>query len=110
MALTLASSESRLSGTVSSALSLALTGVEQGAVAAGLPSDSARAFARQALLGTALLLSDESDSPAALKDRVASPGGTTIAGLAVLEEEGVRGTLLRSVERSILDEAEGRGK
>ena len=87
---------------------LALTGVAEGASAAGLSRDSALPLCRQALMGTALMLGDHDESPAALKDRVASPGGTTIAGLAVLEEEGVRGTLLRSVERSILDKPEGR--
>ncbi len=106
----LASLDPLVAPMVSGALVVALAGVEEGAVDAGLPRDSAGAFARQALLGTALLLEDCSESPAALKDRVASPGGTTIAGLAALEDLGTRGALLRSVEQIVLSKAEGRGK
>jgi pyrroline-5-carboxylate reductase len=79
-------------------LATALEGIEEGAVKGGLPRVTARAFLRQALLGTALLLEREPGSPADLKDQVASPGGTTIAGLAVLEDYGVRGALMRAVE------------
>jgi pyrroline-5-carboxylate reductase len=79
-------------------VAVALEGIEEGAVRAGLPRTTARAFIRQALLGTAGLLEDTSVSPAELKDQVASPGGTTIAGLAVLEDHGVRGALIRALE------------
>jgi pyrroline-5-carboxylate reductase len=95
---------------VSASLAVALEGVEQGAVEAGLPRDKARVFARQALAGSALLMRDISESPAALKDRVASPGGTTIAGLAVLEDQGIRGTLIRAVEQVVQGAVEGRDK
>jgi pyrroline-5-carboxylate reductase len=88
----------------------ALQGVEQGAVDSGLPRQSAGKFARQALLGTALLLEDLGDSPAGLKDRVASPGGTTIAGLAALEARAVRGSLIRAVDHAVKDAGEGRQK
>jgi pyrroline-5-carboxylate reductase len=79
-------------------LAVALEGMEEGAVRSGLSRPTARAFVRQALLGTALLLDNEAESPAKLKDRVASPGGTTIAGLAVLEDHSVRGAFIRAVE------------
>ncbi len=94
----MASLETRIAAVVRSSLAAALEGVQEGAVDAGLPRGAARSFAQQALLGTAALIEDGTESPAALKDRVASPGGTTIAGLAALEDGGVRGALMRAVE------------
>jgi pyrroline-5-carboxylate reductase len=79
-------------------LAVALEGIEDGAVKAGLPRALARTFVRQTALATSQLLAADSRSAAELKDQVASPGGTTIAGLAVLEEQGVRGAFLRAVE------------
>jgi pyrroline-5-carboxylate reductase len=79
-------------------LALALEGLEDGGVRSGLPRQVARVFAQQMALGAARLLLEEGLSPAALKDRVASPAGTTMAGLAVLEDRGVRGAFLRAVE------------
>ena len=80
----------------------ALEGLEEGAVREGLPRDTARSFAHQTALATALLLRDHPGSPADLKDQVASPGGTTIVALAALEDAGVRGAFLRAVQRSAL--------
>ena len=51
-------------------------------------------------LTTALLLRDHAGSPADLKDQVASPGGTTIAALASLEDAAVRGAYIRAVQRT----------
>ncbi len=79
-------------------LALVLEGLEDGAVRAGLPRAVARRFVRQTARGTAGLLLGDEGSAAALKDKVSSPGGTTIAGLAVLEDRGVRGALVRAVE------------
>jgi pyrroline-5-carboxylate reductase len=87
-----------IAGTAKGLLAVALEGIEQGAVEAGLPRDTAQGFVRQTALGTALLLERHQGSPADLKDQVASPGGTTIAGLAVLEDQAVRGAFIRAVE------------
>jgi pyrroline-5-carboxylate reductase len=106
----LASLESLVSSTASASLILALEGIEEGAVDAGLPSGTARAFVRQAMLGSALLMQDLGESPAALKDRVASPSGTTIAGLAALEDVGARGVLMRGVQLGIQGSVEGRDR
>jgi pyrroline-5-carboxylate reductase len=106
----LASLESLISSAANGSISVALEGVEEGAVEAGLPRESARTFVRHALLGSALLMEDVTQSPAVLKDRVASPGGTTIAGLAVLEDQGARGALMRTVEQAVLRGSEGRDK
>jgi pyrroline-5-carboxylate reductase len=85
-----------------------LEGLEDGAVKAGLPRDVARVFLRQTLLAAALLLYGHPGSPADLKDQVASPGGTTIAGLAVLEDLGVRGAFIRAVEAAVVRAREKR--
>jgi pyrroline-5-carboxylate reductase len=106
----LAALDSLISSAVNGSLTVALQGVEEGAVEAGLSSERACAFARQALLGSALLMEDVAESPAALKDRVASPGGTTIAGLAALEDRGARGALIRAVEQVVRSAVEGRDK
>jgi pyrroline-5-carboxylate reductase len=79
-------------------LALVLEGLEDGGVRSGLPRDVARTFTAKMAGGAVRLLVDEGIAPSVLKDRVASPGGTTIAGLAVLEDRGVRGALLRAVE------------
>lgn len=69
-----------------------------GGVRAGLHRGQARELAREVLLATAMLL--EGDTPAALKDEVASPGGTAIAGLRALEQHGLRFALLEAVEQA----------
>lgn len=79
-------------------LALVLEALEDGAVRMGMDRAIARRIVRQMALGTAQILLPERGSSAELKDRVATPGGTTIAGLAVLEDKAVRGALLRAVE------------
>jgi pyrroline-5-carboxylate reductase len=81
----------------------ALQGMEDGAVRDGLSRDLARAFAGQTALATAVLLTGRQGSPADLKDLVASPGGTTIAALASLEDAGMRGAYLRAVQRTAVE-------
>ena len=88
----------------------ALEGMEEGAVRDGLPRETARAFAHQTALATALLLRRHAGSPADLKDQVASPGGTTIAALASLEDAGVRGACLRAVQRTAVEVRRQRGE
>lgn len=74
------------------------------AVAAGMPRAQAYEFAAQAVYGSAKLVLETGKHPGELKDMVCSPGGTTIEGVRVLEEEGFRGTvmnaLLATVEKS----------
>jgi pyrroline-5-carboxylate reductase len=69
-----------------------------GGVRMGLPRDVALTLAAQTLLGAAKMVLHTHEHPAMLKDRVASPGGTTIAGLQALEERAVRGALIAAVE------------
>lgn len=60
---------------------------EQAACAAGLSASDARRLVRQVLLGSAILLGQETRSALDLKAAVTSQGGTTAAGLAILEQE-----------------------
>ncbi|MAT05673.1 MAG: pyrroline-5-carboxylate reductase [Acidimicrobiaceae bacterium] len=66
-------------------------------VLAGLPRDHAEPMVAQLLVGAAALLERDGD-PAALRARVTSPGGTTAAGLRVLEERATRAALIDAVQ------------
>ena len=71
--------------------------LSDGGVAAGLPRDVATRLAAQTLLGAARMVLETGLHPGALKDQVASPGGTTIEGLHELERAGVRAGLMSAV-------------
>ena len=78
-------------------VALVAEALADGAVAAGLPRGQAQHLAHRTLAGTAALLHERELHPGALKDMVASPAGTTIAGLRELERAGVRSALLEAV-------------
>jgi pyrroline-5-carboxylate reductase len=69
-----------------------------GGVLSGLPRGVAQLLAAQTVAGAARMVLEQGQHPALLKDRVASPGGTTIAGLARLEEGKMRAALIDAVE------------
>lgn len=71
--------------------------LSDGGVRMGLPRDAALALAAQTVRGAAEMVLSTAEHPAMLKDRVASPGGTTIAGLEALEQHGVRAGLIAAV-------------
>jgi pyrroline-5-carboxylate reductase len=66
-------------------------------VLAGLPRDVSTSLAIQTLLGSARMLAESGDGPEALRAMVTSPGGTTAAGLRVLEDRAVRSAFLEAV-------------
>ena len=69
------------------------------AVLLGMPRAQALVFAAQTLKGAAeLVLAGECAHPAVLKDAVCSPAGTTIAGIAALEEAGFRNAVIKAVK------------
>ena len=75
-----------------------LEAMADGAVVCGLPRAKAMAYAEQTLLGTAKYLLESGVHPGQLKDNVCSPGGSTIAGVNVLEENAFRGAIIDCVK------------
>lgn len=87
-----------LSGSGPGYLAVMVEAMIDGGVAVGLPRAIATQLAVQTLRGTAELLHVQKLHPAQLKDQVTSPGGTTIAGIAQLEQAGVRAALINAIQ------------
>jgi pyrroline-5-carboxylate reductase len=86
-----------LSGSGPAYLFLVAEALIDGGVLAGLPRDTSEALVRQLLVGAARLLDESRESPAVLRARVTSPGGTTAAGLHQLERAAVRAAFVDAV-------------
>lgn len=86
-----------LSGSGPAYVAIVIEALADGGVASGLSRSTANKLALQTVLGTAQLLKRTGMHPAVLKDRVTSPGGTTISGIACLEELGLRSALIEAV-------------
>jgi pyrroline-5-carboxylate reductase len=91
-----------LSGSGPGYVALMIEALADGGVAAGLPRGVAMKLALQTVRGTAQLLQETAMHPGELKDRVTSPGGTTIAGIAQLEKAGFRSAIMEAVKAAWL--------
>ena len=89
-----------LSGSGPAYVAIVIESLADGGVRMGLDRITAMTLATQTVLGAAKLLLETGMHPGALKDMVSSPGGTSIAGVAALEEGGIRTTFIKAVERA----------
>lgn len=86
-----------LSGSGPAYVFLVAEALVEAGVLVGLPRDVSSTLTVQTLLGAARLLAEGSEGPEALRAAVTSPGGTTAAGLAALEDRAVRAAFLAAV-------------
>ncbi len=78
-----------------------LESLADGGVKNGLPRATAYRLAAQMMAGTAQLHLATGTHPGAMKDAVCSPGGTTIKGVAALEEAGMRSAVINAVDATL---------
>jgi pyrroline-5-carboxylate reductase len=100
-----------LSGSGPAYVAIVIEALADAGVKMGLDRATAMTLAAQTVLGSAKLILETGAHPGQVKDMVASPGGTTIAGIAALEEGRIRHTLISAVERATHRSRElGQGK
>ncbi|MFA6507029.1 MAG: pyrroline-5-carboxylate reductase [Treponemataceae bacterium] len=87
-----------LSGSGPAFVYMFIEALSDAGVRAGLPRDKAQRYAARTVLGSAAMVEETGTHPGALKDAVCSPAGTTIAGVAALEEHGFRGATMAAVD------------
>lgn len=86
-----------LSGSGPAYVYLFIEALADAGIREGLPSEVARTLAIETAVGAAHMVQESEEHPAVLRDRVSSPGGTTVAGLAALEARGLRAAVLEAV-------------
>ena len=89
-----------VSGSSPAFVFMIIEAMADGAVLEGMPRDKAYKFEAQAVLGSAKMVLDTGKHPGELKDMVTSPGGTTIEGVKVLEENNLRGTMIKAIHET----------
>lgn len=91
-----------LSGGGPAYVAMFIDALADGGVKYGLKRDAAIRIASQTVLGSAKLVLESGEHPAIVKDKVCSPAGTTIDGVAALEEGAFRSTVIKAVESATL--------
>jgi pyrroline-5-carboxylate reductase len=87
-----------VSGSGPGYISVIIEAIMYAGLKVGLPRDLAMVSSAQAVLGTAKLVLETGQTPAQIRDRVTTPGGTTIEAIYEVEGSNVRQALMKAVE------------